>query len=375
MSGKSLLVAAETGNGKTLAFLAPLLHQAVALKAELKGERLLNAPFALVVTPGRELAKQIFHVAQDLGAPLGVQVGMELGGRNRATVLAGTRREMDVLVGTFGAVDRLLEEGYYRRDRLRHAVLDEADTLLDDTFNEETVPFLARLGLEDSLGKRNKSARRRRRSDAAHLQLTLSCATYPTSLSSILSGVCDVDDLSTVTTGRLHVVPPHVRQTFVRCRRVGREDYLMHFLSPDLDRGRQCVVFSNKSATSSYLAQYLRSQGIKCEAFNSSRTAQQREDALRGFLLGEVSVLSCTDLASRGLDTSNVHHVINYEFPLNMSDYIHRVGRAGRVGSPQGAKVTNLVGGKIQVMPTITLKNCQWRDWQRHNSWFCSRFD
>ncbi len=63
----------------------------------------------------------------------------------------------------------------------------------------------------------------------------------------------------------------------------------------------------------------------------------------------QISVLSCTDLASRGLDTCNAHHVINYDFPLNMSDYVHRAGRSGRVGSPQGSRVTSLVGGRIQV--------------------------
>ena len=292
LSGKSALVAAETGNGKTLSFLAPMLHQALALKVEEAKEgslRLANSPFCLVVTPGRELAKQIFNVAQDLSESLGLRTALELGGHARAKVLAGERRDVDLVVGTFGSVSRLMEEGFYRADALRHVALDEADTLLDDTFNAETVSFLARLGLDRRRKKVKGQGGRRLLDGSPHLlQLTLACATYPTSLSPILSGVFDVDDLEVVSTHRLHVVPSHIKQMFVRCRKVGREDYLMHFLAPDLARGRQCVVFSNKSSTSNYISHYLRSQGISCDSFNSARGIEYRDDALRRFIQGEV---------------------------------------------------------------------------------------
>merc|ERR1719495_899898 len=109
------------------------------------------------------------------------------------------------------------------------------------------------------------------------------------------------------------------------------------------------MIFSNKMATSNWIYHFLKNKGISCEPFNSSVYWKTRYQSLERFERGEVQVLSCTDLASRGIDTLNVHHVINYDFPSNASDYLHRIGRVGRVGSKQAPKVTSLVCGQTSV--------------------------
>jgi len=150
MEGGTSLIASETGNGKTLAFLIPLLQQALAFKMALKREEAPlpppNAPFGVVLVPGKELAVQIFNVAQDLAAPLGLKVRLETGGGTKRKVMIGPRQEVDLLIGSFGGIEQLFKEGFYNSSRLCHVVFDEADTLLDDTFNTRTV------GLEYQVG-------------------------------------------------------------------------------------------------------------------------------------------------------------------------------------------------------------------------------
>jgi len=148
MDGAPSIVASETGNGKTLAYLVPLLEQIYRMKQTATASP-VNAPYGLVVVPSRELASQVYDVARDLASPLNVRTRLEKGGRTRQRVLTGERQETDLLVGNFGALEKLFGENFYSRQRIQHVVLDEADTLLDDTFNPQTLPFLGKLGLEN----------------------------------------------------------------------------------------------------------------------------------------------------------------------------------------------------------------------------------
>ena len=127
------LIAAETGNGKTLAFLVPLLNQILYHKNAEETEA-INSPYAVIVTPGRELADQVGAVAEGLGAELGLRVRVHKGGQIRKQILQGPRQVVDIVVGSHGALRKLFHEGYLKRDRTSVIALDEIDTLLDDTF-------------------------------------------------------------------------------------------------------------------------------------------------------------------------------------------------------------------------------------------------
>ncbi len=343
---ESSVIAAETGNGKTLAFLVPVIQQTIQLKEVIPSEkRAYNSPLAVIVTPGKELSRQVFNVAQDLAGSCGLSVTLEDGTKSEGVklkVLRSPRKEVDILIGTFGSLHRLFEERLYLTDFVHHVVFDEADTLLDDTFNHESVPFLGKMGLA------SKKAARKKIGEAT--QITLVGATFPTNLNPILQEICSPDALVRISTNRLHRVPSHIRQKFIRVTRSSKPDLLLDIMAEDVAKSRKVLIFSNKASTAGFLVHHLRENGVACVPFYKS-LGEDRSKNLDAFLGGsdDVNVMSCTDLCSRGIDTSRVFHVINYDFPLNLSDYVHRVGRVGRVGSPQGSKVTSFVNGRLQI--------------------------
>ena len=128
-------------------------------------------------------------------------------------------------------------------------------------------------------------------------------------------------------------------------------DYLMDIIAKDMEKKRNVLIFCNKATTSAYVSHVLNDQGIPALHFaGGNMHPSKRQYNLKKFLAKDCNILACTDLVSRGIDTQTVNHVINYDFPQSMTDYIHRVGRVGRVGSNLvGSKVTSLVSGKISV--------------------------
>lgn len=135
------LIAAETGCGKTLAYLLPVINKRLQAGPR---ERKLNTPTVLILTPGRELATQISQIATKLCAGTDLKVKTLLGGKTKQLMLNPNFEEMDILVATLGAVSKLVTTGVYHMDQVRHVVLDEADTLLDDSFTDKLCYFLKR---------------------------------------------------------------------------------------------------------------------------------------------------------------------------------------------------------------------------------------
>ncbi len=328
LNGDDTLVASETGNGKTIAFLAPLLHKVLLEKSK---ERPLNSPLAAVVAPSRELAAQIYAVTQTMAQALNINVHYVCGSDMKRKMDQTRPEDVDVVIGSFGGVAKLFRYGTYSYSFVRFLVLDEADSLLDDTFNSYTIPFMGNF-------KKHMT------------QFCLVGATHPTNLQPIAGNVLPMESLVTVTTPKLHRVLSHVHQTFLRVSGQGKDNYLMHFLEPELEKkNKSVVVFCNKHPTAEFVRLRLRDANVDVSGFHSGLSLERRRFELDKFARGETRVLVATDLASRGLDTIKATHVINYDFPLNMSDYVHRAGRVGRVGSPGGCKVTSFVRGPVEV--------------------------
>jgi len=388
VEGQSGILAAETGNGKTLAFLLPLLHKVIRLKeavAQVESDKSLihlNRPLAVVVLPSRELAHQVFNAARDLClasssttvvgadgesddqpaeshhhfAAMGVNVRLALGG-NLSDKMSRGLRPTDVLIGSAGALDKMFKRKFYRTGSCSFIVFDEADTLLDDTFKNISYRLMSSL------------VRPRPDGPIMHddVQVVLSGATFPHYVHEVFGEFLGEDEnsgfrIKTFRTGQLHRVPQHIYQKFIRVPKfsqnsASKHDYLMDAIDGDLNKKRSVMIFSNKMATSNWIYHFLKNKGISCEPFNSSVYWKTRYQSLERFERGEVQVLSCTDLASRGINTLNLHHVVNYDFPSNASDYLHRIGRVGRVGSKFSPKVTNLVCGinSVKVVQELEL--------------------
>ncbi|CAG2060082.1 unnamed protein product, partial [Timema podura] len=181
------------------------------------------------------------------------------------------------------------------------------------------------------------------------VQLSLISATMPTSLPEILGEVVAMDSLVKVTTSHLHRILPHVPQKFMRLGRSQKPEQLLKLVKADLANKEPVIVFSNKATTCDWVSMFLNENGVKCVNFNGEMVYVLRQGKFKQFQDGEVNVIACTDIGSRGLNTIRVRHVINYDFPLYMADYIHRCGRTGRVGSSKDGHVTNFVAGTLEV--------------------------
>uniref|UniRef100_A0A8C3UU55 RNA helicase n=1 Tax=Catharus ustulatus TaxID=91951 RepID=A0A8C3UU55_CATUS len=308
--GRSALCAAETGSGKTLAYLLPLLERLLGrpeAPAEAAGPA---APRGLVVLPSRELAAQVGAVAAALCAPAGLAVrGLTGGG-----AAGGLRRQLRapppgpaVLLGTPGALREALRRRFLGLERLRWMVLDEADTLMDET------------------------------------QVVVVGATFPAGLSETLAKFTDVDRFVTLSTQSLHRLPPHVQQKFVRLKGRDKLPELLLLLKERPASGGAVLIFCNSASTVNWLGYILDDHKIKHLRLQGQMSAAARAGIFASFQKGEVSVLVCTDLASRGLDTSSVQLVVNYDFPDTLQDYLHRAGRVGRVGSRAPGAVVSFV--------------------------------
>lgn len=335
------LLAGETGCGKTLAYLVPVIQEVLAWRL-LAPERKYNSPLALVLTPSRELAQQISDVARQFEEKLLFDSGLILGGHTKRMMTNPTFSSVDLLIATIGAMSKLTTTGIYNVSYVRHLVLDEADTLLDDSFNEKLVYYLRHfpLGYKKPKGIHGFP-------DLC--KLTLVSATMPTSLPAILGNIVQVDSIEKIETKRLHQVMPHVPQLFLRLGQSQKPPQLLQLCKNNAKRKIPTIIFSNRAATCDWVSLFLNENGVKAINLNGDMPVDIRKGKFEEFQNGEVDFLSCTDSASRGLDTIRVKHVINYDFPVYMSDYIHRCGRTGRVGSDDDCFITNFVSGSREV--------------------------
>lgn len=202
-------------------------------------------------------------------------------------------------------------------------------------------------------------------------QLVLASATMPTNVEESLNLIIDTSTLNAVTSPYLHKVMPHITQKFIRIRKSQRPFELLSLVKKDIDKKRPVIIFSNKKATSDYVSIFLNDHDIDSVSMNKTALEKIRRQQFQKFQTGQVNVLSTTDLASRGLDTKRVNtflfqqfhfrmkrsinfgcflsfqacHVINFEFPMFIADYIHRCGRIGRYTSATNCRVTNFISG------------------------------
>ncbi|XP_008138357.2 probable ATP-dependent RNA helicase DDX28 [Eptesicus fuscus] len=341
LRGRHILCAAETGSGKTLSYLLPLFQQ--LLDRPSLDSSSIPAPRGLVLVPSRELAQQVQAVAQPLGRSLGFQVQELEGGRgmDRITKQLSRQPPADILVATPGALWKALKRQLINLERLSFLVLDEADTLLDESFLELVEYVLGRSniaeGSDDLKDPFNPKA-----------QLVLVGATFPKGAGQLLSKVSHSDSLTTITSSKLHCIMPHVKQTFMRLKGAEKVPELVQILKKH-DRADKTgssgtvLVFCNSSSTVNWLGYILDDHKIQHLRLQGQMPASMRAGIFKSFQKGSRDILLCTDIASRGLDSTQVELVVNYDFPPTLQDYIHRAGRVGRVGSEVPGTVISFV--------------------------------
>lgn len=316
--GEHTLLAAETGCGKTVAFLVPIIQALIDRKTDL-----LNNPSALIVVPNRELVFQIQEIAQALAQPFNLKVHGLVGGNTKKIMMNPKFDEVDILVATPGVIGKLSSVGVYKLNKVLYTVLDEADTLIDDSFVER---------LEGIVRKLPQS------------QLVLVAATLPKYLPDCLKPI--EERLKQVVSPKIHKPLMNLTQKFVRLTRSDRPGELLFIARA---AKTPLLVFTNNSKTCDWLAMFLRENKLTCANINGEMNRVLRNEQWNDFVTGKANVLSATDIVSRGMDLRQINHVVNYDFPKYMADYLHRIGRTGRFGSPLSCKVTNFVAGPHEV--------------------------
>ncbi|XP_048726695.2 putative ATP-dependent RNA helicase DDX28 [Caretta caretta] len=336
LRGGNALCAAETGSGKTLAYLLPLFQKLLSRPA--LGPAWPPSPRSLVLLPSRELAEQVRSVASSLGRSLGLRVREIGGGRGMASVKNQLRSDpdADLLVSTPGALCKALRKRMVRLERLCCLVLDEADTLLDSSFLDLVEEVLMQAPIAHSP---------KEVADQWDIktQLVIVGATFPEGLGQLLSKVTDLGHFITLTSQNLHHLLPHVKQKFIRLKGSDKSSELLQLIKDQGPSSGAVLVFCNNASTVNWLGYILDDHKIKHLRLQGQMPAAMRAGIFTTFQKGQRDVLICTDLASRGLDTSRVELVVNYDFPSTLQDYLHRVGRVGRVGSKVPGTVVSFV--------------------------------
>jgi len=300
LAGRDLIGIAQTGTGKTAAFVLPILERLS------KSPQPSRHPRALIVAPTRELAAQIEENVQLLGRAMRVRCTTVFGGVGETPQIQALRRGVDVLVATPGRLLDLMGSKHVSLANVEIAVLDEADRMLDMGF----LPQIRKV--VNALPKQR--------------QTLLFSATLSKDIDKVTAEF--LRNPETVEIGRRSNPAASVTQFLYPVPKSRKIDLLVHLLRDQkLD---SVLVFSRTKHGADKIARKLSQAGIATVALHSNRSQNQRIAALDSFKNGRARVLVATDIASRGIDVEGISHVINFDFPMHPEDYVHRIGRTGR---------------------------------------------
>lgn len=328
-------VASHTGSGKTLAYLLPILHALKEAEAvdgiPVKPRR----PRAIVLGPTRELVEQIYSVAKSLTRIAKCRSVVLTGGGEMSTQKAALGRGVDLLIATPGKVVQHSDRGNLFYGDVEVVVLDEADTMMDRGFGPEVEKILS------AVQKKPQRAR-----------CILVSATMTKQVKHLVSSM--FPKIRHVETSTLHKGVSGSRHTFLPAKAgVDKLDVTMQLLESDYAKKQHTIVFCNTLDSCRAVEHYLSEQGIPTVCYHGDVPVSERKIAIASFSSESSDhappILVATDLAARGLDIpGRVDHVVNFDFPLNPVDYLHRTGRTGRAGAK--GKITSLVGKGDQTL-------------------------
>lgn len=304
LGGKDVLASAQTGTGKTAGFTLPLL-QLLSQK-----EILRHRPVrALVLTPTRELAAQVFASVKDYGEFLDLRSAVIFGGVNQRPQVAKLRQGVDVLVATPGRLLDLQNQGVLSLAKIEILVLDEADRMLDMGFLRDIERIM-----------RLMPSRR---------QNLMFSATFSKDIRKLANGILHHPVQVEATPENTTV--DAISQKVYRVAKAKKTGLIIKLISEG--NWKQVLVFARTKHGANKLCKKMISSGITASAIHGNKSQGARTKALAGFKNGNVSVLVATDIAARGLDIPLLPHVINFELPNISEDYVHRIGRTGRAGA------------------------------------------
>lgn len=290
---------AQTGTGKTLAFGIPLLQAMDASDRRVQG---------LVIAPTRELVLQIYESLKDVSRGSNITIDTIYGGMPITRQIESLKRGVHIIVGTPGRLNDLLRRGALQLDHLKVLVLDEADIMLDMGFREEIDEVL-------EAAPKNRS-------------IWLFSATVMAGIKKLIKS--HMDNVLTVQTAKTETSSPQISQYYCVVPEKQRIEATMRFIeaAPDFNG----IIFCRTKVLSSEITEELASKGLKVNCLHGDMKQSLRNHVIKGFKNRDFNILVATDVAARGIDVSDLSHVVNYSMPDDMESYIHRIGRTGRAG-------------------------------------------
>ncbi|XP_027071141.1 DEAD-box ATP-dependent RNA helicase 37 [Coffea eugenioides] len=320
LAGRDLMACAQTGSGKTAAFCFPIISGIMrgGFPPRPRGTRTVF-PLALILSPTRELSVQIHEEARKFSYQTGVKVVVAYGGAPINQQLRELERGVDILVATPGRLVDLLERAKVSLQMIRFLALDEADRMLDMGFEPQIRKIVEQMDMPPR-GER---------------QTMLFSATFPKEIQRLASdflsnyiflAVGRVGSSTDLIVQRVEFVPESDKRSHLMD--------LLHAQRANGVHGKQALtlVFVETKKGADALEHWLCMNHFPATTIHGDRTQQERELALRSFKSGNTPILVATDVAARGLDIPHVAHVVNFDLPNDIDDYVHRIGRTGRAG-------------------------------------------
>lgn len=325
LSGRDMIGIAFTGSGKTLVFTLPIIM--FCLEQEIKMPFIRNeGPYGLIICPSRELAKQTHDIIQHFikhlkmtGNPE-IRSCLAIGGVPVSESMEVIQRGVHIMVATPGRLMDMLDKKMVRLNVCRYLCMDEADRMIDMGFEEDVRTIFSYF--------------------AGQRQTLLFSATMPKKIQNFARSALVAP--VTVNVGRAGAASLNVRQELEAVQAEARTVHLLHCLQKTPP---PALVFAERKQDVDAIHEYLLLKGVEAVAIHGGKDQEERSRAVEAFRRGEKDVLVATDVASKGLDFANIQHVINYDMPEDIENYVHRIGRTGRAGGEGVA--TTLLGRAV----------------------------
>jgi ATP-dependent RNA helicase RhlE len=324
LQGRDILGCAQTGTGKTAAFVLPILDYL----ASQPGKAAPGKPFVLVLAPTRELAIQIGKSVSVYGKHLKLRTSVVFGGVHQSSQVRSMQRGAEILVATPGRLLDLMQQGHIALDRLEIFVLDEADRMLDMGF----LPDLKRIV----------------RCLPEERQSLFFSATLSSKITELAKSLLHEPVMVNVTPKVRSV--EKIRQEMRLVVQSEKQSCLQEVLS--CDSVRLAVVFTRTKRSANAVERKLRQGGFNAAAIHGNKSQTNRQRTLDSFRRGRLQVLVATDVAARGIDVQDISHVVNYDLPSDPESYVHRIGRTGRAGAG-GTAITFYTRDQLRELQAI----------------------
>ncbi|MBO9201944.1 MULTISPECIES: DEAD/DEAH box helicase [Niastella] len=302
LAGRDVFGCAQTGTGKTAAFVIPLLQ----LMQEEQRKTTLRT---LIIAPTRELVLQITDTVRALARHTGLRFAPIFGGVPQHSQVQQIRAGLDILVATPGRLQDLMQQRLLSLNQIKYLVLDEADRMLDMGFVRDVKQIIAKL--------------------PANRQTLFFSATIPPDIRQLSASL--LNNPVQVQVAAVSSAAPKIDQLIYHTEKKHKSALLLRLLaSEELE---SAIVFTQMKHTADRLSRFLNESGVQAAPIHGNRSQGQREMALKNFKARKLRVLVATDIAARGIDIDKLGHVFNFDLPQVAETYVHRIGRTGRAGA------------------------------------------